>query len=167
MRNISDKEQLFQTAIYATPPLIVGPEQVRIFPGSLPVGDAPGGSLALCEISRPRSEDPLVILWDAQKQRGLGMWIACEEEFSPVSVERPGPEAALVVRHTQHVIVRLAPGESVTLGRQFFWLTHGSRDAALAGVQAVYCRDYVRISPENREEFTGALRCAISVGTLC
>ena len=84
-----------------------------------------------------------------------------------MSVERPGPEAALVVRHTQQVIVRLAPGESVTLGRQFFWLTHGSRDAALAGVQAVYCRDYVRISPENREEFTGALRCAISVGTLC
>ncbi len=138
VRNIGDKEQLFQTAVYATPPLSVGTEQVRIFPGSLPVGDTPAGSLTSGEALRPRSEEPLAILWDAKKQRGLGTWFACEEEFSPVSVERPGPEAAMIIRHTQQVIVRLAPGEAVTLGRQFFWLTHGSRDAALAGVQAVY-----------------------------
>jgi hypothetical protein len=138
VRNISAKEQLFQTAVYATPPLVVGPDQVRIFPGSLPVGDAPAGSLTPGEALRPRTEDPLVILWDGQKSRGLGAWFACEEEFAPVSVERSDLETALILRHTQHVIVRLAPGESVTLGRQFFWLTHGSRDAMLAGVQAVY-----------------------------
>lgn len=138
VRNVGDQEQLFQTAVYTTPPLSVGPQQVRIFPGALPVGDTPAASLTPCEVSRPRSEDPLVILWDATRQRGLGTWFACEEEFSPVSVERPGPAAALIVRHTQHVIVRLAPGQAVMLGRQFFWLTHGSRDAALAGVQVVY-----------------------------
>ncbi|MBM4091688.1 MAG: hypothetical protein FJ276_20015, partial [Planctomycetes bacterium] len=148
VRNVGDTEQLFQTAVYATPPLTVGPDQVRIFPGSLPVGDAPASSLAPREVSRPRGEDPLVVLWDAKKQRGLGSWFACDEEFSPVSVERPGPGAALIVRHNQHVIVRLAPGESVTLGRQFFWLTHGSRDAALTGVQTVYRTIGLRAPPD-------------------
>lgn len=138
VRNISDKPQLFQTATYATPPLNVGQKQVRIFPGSLPVGDAPAISLAAGETVRSRSEDPLAVLWDADKQRGLGTWFACEEEFSPVSIERVQADGATILRHSQNVIARLAPGESVTLGRQFLWLTHGSRDAALAGVQDVY-----------------------------
>jgi glycosidase len=136
--NISDKPQIYQTATYATPPLSVGPTQVRIFPGSLPVGDAPTVSLTANQAVRSRSEDPLAVLWDASKQRGLGTWFACEDEFSPVSVERVQPDGAVILRHTQNIVASLAPGESVTLGRQILWLSHGSRDAALAAVQDVY-----------------------------
>lgn len=146
VKNISGKEQLFQTARYRTPPLSVGSEQTVSFPGTLPVGERPvasqtgtGGTpapLVEGESVRPRSEEPLVILWDAAQRRGLGAWFHCEEEFSPASVRRVGEGAEIL--HSQHVIVRIQPGESVELGRQFFWLAHGPRDAVLRGVQEVY-----------------------------
>ena len=136
VRNLSGTEQLFQTAHYRTPPLSVGPYQNVIFPGSLPFGDNPVAAMQEDEAVRPRTEDPLVVLWDDARQRGLGAWFHSEEEFAPVSVRRLG--AGAEIRHAQQVIIRLQPGEAVTLGRQFFWLAHGSRDAALRGVQEVY-----------------------------
>ena len=41
-------------------------------------------------------------------------------------------------RHEQGVTIRLRPDESVALGRQFFWLAHGSRNASLEGSREVY-----------------------------
>lgn len=136
VRNISEAEQLFQMAACATPPLSVGTEQGVLFPGSQSVGDRPLAKLGEGEWLGSPSQDPLVVLWDDSQRRGLGSWFHCEEEFSPVSVcrHRTGAE----IRHSQNIIVRLKPGESVTLGRQFFWLVHGSRDETLRGVQRVY-----------------------------
>ncbi len=134
--NASMTGQLFQTASYQTPPLSVGRGQAVVFPGSLPVGDVALDRLTEGEFIRPRTEDPLALLWDANKRRGLGVWFHCEEEFSPVSVQRIGAGARL--RHEQGVIIRLWSGDSVALGRQFFWLAHGSRDASLAGAREVY-----------------------------
>ena len=136
VKNVSKEEQLFQTASYATPAFSVGSEQAVIFPGTLPVGDQPVARMAEGGSLRPRSQDPLVVLWDAQQKRGLGSWFDCDEEYAPVTVRRV--EAGVEIRHTQEVIVRLQPGESVTFGREFFWLAHRSRDAALRGVQQVY-----------------------------
>jgi len=121
----------------ATPPLCVGPKQALAFPGSLPVGDRPVSELPEGEAQSPRSLDPLAILWDATARRGLGTWYFCVEEFAPVSVTRRG-EGGAVIRHAQQFIVRLQPGESVTLGRQFLWLASGTREQVLGGVQAVY-----------------------------
>jgi glycosidase len=146
VQNRSSREQLFQTAHYRTPPLSVGTNQGVIFPGSLPVGDNPVAAMQEDDAVRPRTEDPLVVLWDPGTQRGLGAWFHCEEEFSPVSVRRMG--AGVEIRHAQNVIIRLKPGETVTLGRQFFWLAHGSRDAALRGVQEAYRAIGLR-APEN------------------
>ena len=53
-----------------------------------------------------------------------------------MSVRRVGTGAS--VGHRQNVIMRLKPGETVALGLQCFWLTHGSRDAVLSGVQEAY-----------------------------
>lgn len=136
VKNISNIEQLFQTAAMGTPALSVGNGQEIIFPGSCPAGGRTLDTLAEGESINPGSEEPLVVLWDATTKLGLGAWYHCEEEFSPVSVRRQGKGA--VIRHTQGVIARLQPGESMPLGTQHFWLTHGSRDAALRGVQAVY-----------------------------
>ena len=127
--NRSADEQLFQTMFYVTPPLAVGADAAVVFPGSLPVGDTALLSLGDGESVSPRSSEPLAVLWSPQQQRGLGAWFFCEEEYSPVSVRRVGTGAS--VGHRQNVIIRLQPGETVTLGRQFFWLAHGLRDAAL------------------------------------
>ncbi len=88
------------------------------------------------EVMGPRSQDPLAVLWDAETRRGLGSWYHCEDEFAPVSVRRSGE--GLEFRHAQQLIIRLKPGAAVALGRQYFWLTHGTRAEAIRGVQAVY-----------------------------
>lgn len=136
VKNRSAEPQLFETMVYATPPLNVGADMAVVFPGSLPVGDLPLSQVGAGRSVSPRSMEPLAVLWSAERQRGLGAWFHCEEEYSPVSVHCVGAGGA--VRHQQNVIVRLQPGESVTLGRQFFWLTHGTRDAALRGVHEAY-----------------------------
>jgi len=134
--NRLDREQIFRTATYDTPALGLGPDAAVIFPGSLPVGDLPASRIEPGDSVSPRSEEPLVVLWDEASKRGLGAWFADENEFSPVSVARSA--SGLTIRHAQQVIVRLKSGESVALGTQHFWLAHGSRSEALQGVQEVY-----------------------------
>ena len=134
--NRTDRERLFQTATYETPPLALGADPAIAFPGSLPIGDLRASRLALGDSARPRSDEPLVVLWDDAGRRGLGAWFFEEDEFSPVSVLRGG--GGLSIRHSQQVIARLKPGASVTLGAQYFWLAHGSRDEVIGGVQDVY-----------------------------
>lgn len=145
VKNISGKERLFQNARYPTPVLTVGKEQRVIFPGSLP-DELAGGALPLGEVVQPKSRDPLVVLWDETAKRGLGAWFCSEEEYAPVSVRACGDGIELC--HTQGIIIRLGPGEIVTLGKQYFWLERGSRDAALRGVQEVY-REIGLRAPEN------------------
>lgn len=146
--NRGDREEIIERRPVATsPPLRVGPSASVAFPGSLPVGDLPLAGLLEGEARSPRSRDGLAVLWDQTTRRGLGAWYFCEEEFAPVSVARRGEGAE--VRHTQEIIARLGPGRSVSLGRQFFWLAHGSRDAALSGVQAIY-REVGLKAPEGR-----------------
>jgi glycosidase len=136
VKNIAGQEKVFQNALCVTPPLSAGPEQAVIFPGSLPVGDNPAARMQEGEVIGPRSQDPLVVLWDESKRRGIGAWYHCEEEYAPVSVRRSGGGAE--IRHAQGIVIRLKPGESVTLGKQYLWLADGSRDDALRGVQQVY-----------------------------
>lgn len=136
IKNVGEKEQLVQTCVYTTPVFSAGKGQNVLFPGSLPWGDNPeftikmGGSLA------PRGQDPLVVLWNSQRNTGLGSWFHCEEEYAPVSVIRQN--GGLEVRHSQGIVMRLNPGASVILGREYFWITHGPRDEAIRGVQEVY-----------------------------
>lgn len=134
--NRTNAEQTFQTGTYDTPPLSLGKEPSIIFPGSLPIGDLPASRIESGDSVRPRSEEPLVVIRDPASKRSLGSWFVEEDEFSPVSVSRVG--SGLTIRHAQQVIVRLKPGASVTLGSEHFWLSHGSRTEALAGVQDVY-----------------------------
>jgi Alpha amylase, catalytic domain/Domain of unknown function (DUF3459) len=150
--NVGPTERPVQSeTAMATPPLSVGPKQALAFPGSLPVSDRPVSGLPEGEAQAPRSLDPLAILWDESTHRGLGTWYHCEEEYAPVSVTRRGAGAA-EIRHAQQLIVRLAAGQSVALGRQFFWLGRkpeevggrtvwrgdGSRDDTLGGVREIY-----------------------------
>jgi hypothetical protein len=134
--NRSATEQLFQSMFYVTPPLAVGADTAVIFPGSLPVGDTALLSLGDGVSMSPRSSEPLAVLWSQKQQRGLGAWFFCEEEYSPVSVRHVGIGGS--VGHRQNVIMRLKSGETIALGLQCFWLTHGSRDAVLSGVQEAY-----------------------------
>lgn len=136
VKNISAKELPFHVLRSNTPVLSAGTGQSIVFPGSLPVGNVPVASLSPDETIRPRSNDPLAVLWDESKQRGLGTWFHSEEEYSPVSIRRNGP--GVEICHTQNITIRLASGEAVTLGKQFFWLAHGSRDSVLSGVQEIY-----------------------------
>jgi glycosidase len=136
LRNLGAEQALLRDVACATPPLGLGPQQAVSFPGSLPLADSPISSFQQGQWVRPRGQDPLAVLWDAAKRQGLGTWYHCEEEFSPVFVRRSG--AAAEIQHTQHIVVRLGAGESVTLGKQFFWLAEGTRDDALRGVQQVY-----------------------------
>ena len=57
--------------------------------------------------------------------------ITARKSSRPVTVRRSGEGAE--IRHVQHIVARLKPGQAVTLGKQFFWLAHGSRDEAPAG----------------------------------
>jgi hypothetical protein len=136
VRNVGRESKILQNMAGVTPPLKVGPQQAVVFPGSLPVGDTPIASLPNPQWLHPRSQEPLALLWDAAKQRGLGTWYYCEEEYSPVAVRRSGQGAE--IQHVQHIVARLKPGQAVALGKQFFWLAHGSRDEALRGVQQAY-----------------------------
>jgi hypothetical protein len=136
VRNMSAGQKVLQNVAYATPPLRVGPQQAVAFPGSLPAGYTRIASLEQSQWLRPRSEDPLAVLWDAAKHRGLGVWYHDEEEVSPVTVRRLGENAE--IRHVPSIVARLKPGQAVTLGKQFFWLAHGSRDELLRGVQQAY-----------------------------
>lgn len=136
VRNISGAPLTLSNVTLGIPPLRVGPRQSAIFPGTLPVGDNPVAGIAEGQSIGARSLDPLAVLWDSGARRGVGAWYHCEEEYSPVSVQRLGTGAA--IRHTQQIVAPLKPGESVTLGTQYLWMTHSSRDAAIAGVQAVY-----------------------------
>lgn len=136
VRNASRRELLFDAAVLTTPPLAVGGRQSLTFPGTLPFGQLPVAGLREGQVLTPRSQDPLVILWDETARRGLGSWYHSEEEFAPVSVSRRG--RGLEIRHSQQIVIRLAPGDSVALGQEYFWLAHGSRDAVLGGVQSVY-----------------------------
>jgi hypothetical protein len=146
VRNRTDREQVFSTAAFLLPPLAMGADTAVIFPGTLPVGDVPVGSLAEGESLSPRSRDPLAVLWSESSRRGLGVWFDAEEEFAPVSAERAGAGASL--GHRQEVVVRLQPGASVRLGTQHAWLARGTRDDALRGVQAVY-RDIKLKAPDD------------------
>ena len=139
VKNRSADEQLFQTMFYVTPPLAVGADAAVIFPGSLPVGDTALLSLGDGMSVSPRSSEPLAVLWSQQQQRGLGAWFFCEEEYG-ARLGAPRGNCASV-SHRQDVIIRLKPGETVTLGRQFFWLAHGSRDTVRS---AVYKRRMAR-----------------------
>lgn len=134
--NRAAKPQVFRTMFYVCPSLTVGDDTSVCFPGSLPVGDTPLQTIGDGQSLGPRATEPLVALWSSQRQRGLGAWFYSEEEYSPVSVKNSSGGA--VIRHRQDVIVRLQPGESVELGRQFMWLTHGTRDQLLSGVQDIY-----------------------------
>ncbi len=136
IRNRGADAKLLQNVAFATPPLKLGPQQAVAFPGSLPVGDTPIAGLQKSAWLRPPSDDPLAVLWDATKQRGLGAWYHDEEEFSPVTVRQSGEGAE--IRHVPAIVARLKPGQAVSLGKQFFWLTHGSRDEVLGGVQQAY-----------------------------
>jgi hypothetical protein len=147
VKNLSSQEQVFETARYHTPAFSLGTNQSVVFPGSLPWGDLPLAALQAGDPVRPRTEDPLVILWDSARRQGLGSWFHCEEEFAPVSVRRNG--AGVEIQHSQGIVVRLQPGEAVTLGKQYFWLAMGSRDSVLRGVQAVY-RSIGLVAPTNR-----------------
>ena len=102
VKNRSADEQVFQTMFYVTPPLSVGADTAVIFPGSLPVGDTALLSLADGTSVRPRSSEPLALLWSESQQRGVGAWFFCEEEYAPVSVRRAGAGAS--VGHRQDVI---------------------------------------------------------------
>ena len=134
--NRSGREQIFRTGTYDSPPLALGHDPAIIFPGSLPIGDLPASRVEPGDSVRPRGEDPLVVLWDGASRRGLGSWFVEEGEFSPVTVSRVGD--GLAIRHAQQVVVRLKPGGAVALGSEHFWLAHGTRNEALAGVQEVY-----------------------------
>jgi hypothetical protein len=136
VHNVSGVEKLLHPVACTTPSLRVGPRQTVVFPGSLPLGDTPIATLPRTQWLRPQSNEPLAVLWDASERRGLGVWFHCEEEFSPVAVRRSGIGAEF--QHLQHIVVRLKPGLSVALGKQFFWLAHDSRDAALRGIEQVY-----------------------------
>jgi hypothetical protein len=136
LSNVSDHEIRVESVISLTPALCAGEGQGVAFPGSLPWGDQPMRPLQEGESITPRSQEPLVILWDTASRTGLGSWYHCEEEFSPVSVRRM--RNGLEILHTQGVVARLKPGSALTLGRQYFWLAGGSRDAVIQGVQAVY-----------------------------
>ena len=114
VKNRSADEQLFQTMFYVTPPLAVGADTAVIFPGSLPVGDTALLSLGDGTSVRPRSSEPLALLWSESQQRGVGAWFFCEEEYAPVSVCRAGTGAS--VGHRQDVIIRLQPGEIDCVG---------------------------------------------------
>lgn len=134
--NRTDRERLLQTATYEAPPLLLGDDPAITFPGSAETGNLTASRVVPGESARPRGEEPLVVLWDAQGRRGVGAWFVDENEFSPVSVGRDG--GGLIIRHAQRVVARLKPGASIALGTQHFWLAHDSRDEAIAGVQDVY-----------------------------
>ena len=155
LRNAGSQPFLLEDVIYQLPPLAVGPRQTVSFPGSLPVGDVPLRSLAEGQNLRPRSQEPLAILWDAGSRRGLGTWFHCEDEWAPVMVRRTADAATL--RHTQQIHGRLKPGESVVLGTQYVWLEHGSRDATLRGVQGVYRAIGLRAPGDGLKELAGSV----------
>jgi hypothetical protein len=136
VKNTSAQARLFQTAQYCTPSLRSGEGLKAIFPGSLPAGGRTLAELTENESLHPGSEEPLVVLWDEAGQCGLGSWFHCETEFSPVSVRKTS--SGVEIRHTQNIVVRLQPGESVKLGKEHFWLAQGPRDKALRGIQTVY-----------------------------
>jgi glycosidase len=164
IRNVGAREIVLRNFALATPPLRVGPNQAAIFPGSLPVGDNCLARLQGNQDLRSRSQEPLAVLWDGEKQRGLGTWYHCEEEFSPVIVRRAGTAAE--IRHVQHIVARLKSGEAVTLGRQFFWIAHGSRDAGLAAVQPVYRSIHLRAPDHALSHLAGQiLYCGHPGGT--
>ena len=136
IRNISKKVRPLNGIEASIPPLMVGRNQSVIFPGTLPVGDNPVADIPNGATLSPRSLDPLAIVWDRTSQLGVGSWYDCEQEYSPVSVHRDGKY--VIISHSQQIIALLEPGQSVTLGEQFLWVSHGSLDTALQGVQKVY-----------------------------
>lgn len=146
VKNITPQEQVLETSVAVTPPFALGDACGVSFPGSLPVGDQAVSTLPDGGALSSHGQDPLVVLWDAQGKRGLGAWYHCEEEFTPVSVKRLG--TAVEIRHSQPILARLSPGQSVLLGRQYFWLAHGDRDAVLRGVQPVYEKIGLRAPPQ-------------------
>ncbi len=147
LRNISPQRQVLRGLLFPLPFISLGSQQKIIFPGTLPVGDFSWEKLKEGEILSPRSRDPLVVLWEPEKKIGLGSWYYCEEEYAPVSVRRWG--SGLEIRHHQQILAPLKVGQSVTLGKQFIWLSRGSRDEALKGVHRVYQKIHLLPPPQS------------------
>lgn len=136
IKNPTSQTQSLTGILCSLPSMSVGPRQSVIFPGTIPVGDTPIDSMNDDEVIGTRSMDPLAVLWDDSKKCGVGTWYNCEDEWSPVSVKRVGSGA--VLSHNQQIFGPLKPGASVDLGTQYVWLSHGSRDNALLGIQQIY-----------------------------
>lgn len=119
-----------------TPPIDLGSNQSVIFPGTLPVGDTLILSMSQRGALSARGEDPLAIVWDPKHQIGVGGWFDDEQEFSPVTVQRIGD--GVTIQHKPRIEMILKPGDSVSPGVQYLWVTNGTRDAVLKGVQKVY-----------------------------
>jgi hypothetical protein len=136
IRNVSQDNRIINGMALVIPPIQVGKTQSVIFPGTLPTGDNAVKSIPEGQFLSPKSSDPLAVVWDKSTNLGLGTWCDSEQEFSPVSVQRKG--LAFVIRHNQQIIAPLKPGQDAILGKQYFWVSHGSRDAALEGIQKVY-----------------------------
>ncbi|MHB0998715.1 MAG: alpha-amylase family glycosyl hydrolase [Armatimonadota bacterium] len=136
VKNPTSQTQSLTGIMCSLPSMSVGPHQSVIFPGTIPVGDTPVESMQDRDVLGTKGMDPLAILWDAGKKRGIGTWYNCEDEWSPVSVRRLGSGASL--RHNQQIFGPIKPGESFELGTQYVWLGHGSRDSALRGIQQIY-----------------------------
>jgi len=133
LENATDQPQVLRGAVHLLPAVALGDAAAAIFPGTLPLGDVP---LSRTQTAKPSSQDGLVYLWSAQSRRGLGAWFHSEDEYSPVSVSPSGRGA--YIRHNVGVQARVGPGQSVQLGTQLVWLTHGSRDDVLRSVRQVY-----------------------------
>lgn len=134
--NTSSAPQTLLGVDCTIPSVSVGPKQRLIFPGSIPVGDNIAAEMQDGDTLNTKGMDPLAVLWDPAKQRGIGTWYHSEDEWSPVFAKRTG--GGISLRHNQQIVTELKPGESVKLGTQYIWLSRGSRDAALRDVQQIY-----------------------------
>jgi len=142
VENAGTQPQTLRGAAHVLPVLCPGPDAAAIFPDSRPVGDLPLDKLPPAG-AEPTSKDGLVYLWSAQAGRGVGAWHANDEEYSALRVSAAGTSARIV--HGVEVLAPLKPGERVSLGPQFIWLAHGSRDDILSSVQRVYERIGLRM----------------------
>ncbi|MCL5283666.1 MAG: alpha-amylase family glycosyl hydrolase [Armatimonadetes bacterium] len=138
VQNSAGSMQIIDGINCPTPPFQLGSNQQIIFPGTLPVGNNPLKKLKNGATLNARDQNPLAVLWDRDTNIGLGAWYDSEQEMANASVRRDGDGAR--ISFYQNLIDSLKPADTVALSREYFWLSHGSRDAALAGVQMVYRR---------------------------
>ncbi|GMV97301.1 MAG: hypothetical protein HRF43_15310 [Phycisphaerae bacterium] len=136
VENIEGRRRILRGAACASPDLRIGDDDALIFPDALPVGDRAVENVPPGAAVRPSSQDGLVYLWSAAAKGGLGAWLYSEDEYAPVTAVRA--EAGTRLIHNQGILAPLEPRRSESLGRQFFWLAHGSRDDVLRSVGAVF-----------------------------